>query len=51
MMRAMLPLALSLLASYPARANPPVDDMKSGGCLELRLDGRPHPLQPRLPLR
>ena len=43
MMRAMLPLALLLLAAYPARANPPVDDMKSGGCLELKLDGRPTP--------
>lgn len=40
MMRAMLPLALLLLAAHPARANPPVDDIKSGGCLELKLDGR-----------
>ena len=43
MMRAMLPLALLPLAAHPARANPPVDETKSGGCLELKLDGRPTP--------
>lgn len=41
MMRAMLPLSLLLLAAHPARANPPVDEIKSGGCLELKLDGKP----------
>ncbi|GJE41588.1 hypothetical protein [Methylobacterium soli] len=43
MMRAMLPLGLLLLAIHPAQANPPVDETKSGGCLELKLDGRPTP--------
>ncbi|MDP4006321.1 hypothetical protein [Methylobacterium sp. NEAU K] len=43
MMRAMLPLALLLLAAHPARANPPVDETKFGGCLALKLDGRPTP--------
>ncbi|TXN82706.1 hypothetical protein [Methylobacterium sp. WL8] len=43
MMRAMLPLALLLLATHPARANPPIDETKSGGCLELKLDGRTSP--------
>ena len=38
MMRAMLPLVL--LAANPAQANPPVDETKSGACLELKLDGR-----------
>lgn len=38
MMRATLTLGL-LLAAHPAWANPPVDEVKQGGCLELRLDG------------
>ncbi|KOX53562.1 hypothetical protein ADL19_15830 [Streptomyces purpurogeneiscleroticus] len=42
-MRAMPSLALMLLAIQPALANPPVDEIKSGGCLELKLDGRPTP--------
>lgn len=43
MMRVMLLLAQLLLAAYPAWATPPVDETKSGGCLELKLDGRPTP--------
>ncbi|KQO90893.1 hypothetical protein ASF36_21925 [Methylobacterium sp. Leaf90] len=41
MMRATLPLGLLLLAAHPAQANPPVDEIKSGGCLELKVDGKP----------
>ncbi|AMB47581.1 hypothetical protein [Methylobacterium sp. AMS5] len=40
MLRAILPLGL-LLAAHPARANPSVDEIKSGGCLELKVDGKP----------
>ncbi|KQO73440.1 hypothetical protein [Methylobacterium sp. Leaf89] len=40
MMRAILPLSL-VLAVSPAWANPPVDETETGGCLELKLDGRP----------
>jgi hypothetical protein len=43
MMRALLPLGLLLLAAHQAHANPPVDETKTGGCLELKLDGRPTP--------
>jgi hypothetical protein len=39
MTRAMLPLAL-LLATQPAQANPPVDQIKEGRCLELKVDGQ-----------
>ncbi|KQP07885.1 hypothetical protein ASF28_12355 [Methylobacterium sp. Leaf99] len=42
-MRAMLPLALLLLAAFSAGANPPVNETKSGGCLELKLDGQSAP--------
>ncbi|POR41330.1 hypothetical protein [Methylobacterium sp. V23] len=42
MMRAILPLSL-VLAVSPAWANPPVDETKTGGCLELKIDGRPTP--------
>ncbi|MGF3027923.1 hypothetical protein ACQVP2_34665 [Methylobacterium aquaticum] len=40
MMRAILPLAF-VLAVLPAWAHQPVDETKSGGCLELKIDGRP----------
>lgn len=40
MMRALMPLGLLLLAAHPARANPPVDDMNSGRCLELKVNGK-----------
>ncbi|MGU3662593.1 hypothetical protein ACLBX9_00165 [Methylobacterium sp. A49B] len=46
MMRATLTLGLLLLAAHPARANPPVDEVKQGGCLELKLDGKPAPCNP-----
>ncbi len=42
MMRAILPLAF-VLAVLPALAKQPVDETKSGGCLELKIDGRPTP--------
>ncbi|RVU14179.1 hypothetical protein [Methylobacterium oryzihabitans] len=42
MMRAILPLAL-VLAILPAWAKQPVDEIKSGGCLELKIDDRPTP--------
>lgn len=41
MTRTLMTLALILLADHPARANPLVDETKAGGCLELKLDGRP----------
>lgn len=40
MMRATLTSGLLLLAAHPAQANPPVDEVKRGGCLELKLDGK-----------
>lgn len=43
MMRALLPLVLLPLAAHPVRANPPANETKSGGCLELKLDGRSTP--------
>lgn len=43
MLRATLTFVLLLLAANPARANPPVDEIKNGGCLELKLDGKPTP--------
>lgn len=42
MMRATLALGL-LLAAHPAWTNTPVDEVRQGGCLELRLDGKPTP--------
>lgn len=42
MTRTMMTLALVLLTGS-ARANPPVDDIKSGICLELKIDGRTKP--------
>lgn len=41
MLRVTLTFVLMLLAANPARANPPVDEVKNGGCLELKLDGKP----------
>jgi hypothetical protein len=40
MTRTTMTLALVLLAGGPARANPPVDDINSETCLELKIDGR-----------
>lgn len=43
MTRTLMTLALMSLAANSARTNPPVDETKTGGCLELELDGGPTP--------
>lgn len=46
-----IPMMLGLLlAAGPAWANPPVDEMHDGGCLELKLDGKPTPFNHTLRL-
>lgn len=40
MTRTMMTRALVLLAGGPTKANPPVDKINSGVCLELKVDGR-----------
>ena len=43
MKRTTLALCLVLLTGGAARANPPVDETQNGGCLELKVDGKPTP--------
>ena len=45
-MRATLTFGHLLLAAHAARANPPVDEVKRGECLELKLDGKTTPCNP-----
>lgn len=40
MKRTMIVLALAMLASEAAQANPPVDEVNAGHCLELKINGQ-----------